>query len=258
MASRITIKNPAEIALLRTGGKKLGAILQSLVQEVRSGITTGSLDALAEQRIRGQGGVPVFKGYIIKETAIPFPASICTSINDEVVHGIPHGNRVLKEGDLISIDIGMRWQGMVTDTAVTTGVGKISDDAKRLIRTTEASLNLGIAAARAGNTVGDIGHAVGAYLAQAGLGVIRDLAGHGVGHELHEPPLIPNYGNKGSGRILTEGMVIAIEPMATLGGSAIVLDDDEWTFRTADHSLAAHFEHTVVITNTEAEILTAQ
>ncbi|MEK7099046.1 MAG: type I methionyl aminopeptidase [Patescibacteria group bacterium] len=256
MASRITIKSPAEIALLRAGGKKLGAVLRCLADAVRPGITTHALDILAERMIREQGGIPVFKGYSIKETAIPFPASICTSINDEVVHGIPRADRVLKERDIISIDIGMRWQGMVTDTAMTMGVGRISHDAGRLIQATEASLRTGIAVARLGNTVGDIGHAIGTYLKKEKLAIIRDLAGHGVGYELHEPPLIPNYGSTGLGPVLTEGMVIAIEPMATLGGSAILLDDDEWTFRTADHSLAAHFEHTILITKDKAEVLT--
>ena len=256
MASRVTIKSPAEIILLRTGGKKLSAILRRVASEARPGVTTRDLDILAERLIREQGGIPVFKGYAVKETAIPFPASICTYINDEVVHGIPRADRVLKDGDIIGIDIGMRWEGMVTDTAKTVGVGKIADDADRLMRVTQEALTIGIVVVRPSGTVGDIGHAVGGYLKKNGFGVIRDLAGHGVGRELHEPPLIPNEGNQGAGIVLKEGMVIAIEPMATLGGWRITLDDDEWTFRTADGSLAAHFEHTVAVTAHGADILT--
>lgn len=256
MASGISTKTPAEIAALREGGALLGAILRRLAAEVCPGVSTLDLDVLAERLITGAGGIPLFKGYTVKEAATPFPASVCTSVNDEVVHGIPRRERVLAEGDIIGIDIGMRYKGLVTDTAVTVGVGAISPDAVRLIRATREALEIGIAAVRPGATVGDIGHAVATHLKKERLGIIRDLAGHGVGYELHEPPLIPNYGKPGTGLTLREGMVIAIEPMATLGDWRIILDRDAWTFRTADGSLAAHFEHTVAITKKGAEILT--
>ena len=256
MASRITIKSSREIDILRLGGRRLGAILRRLAAEVHSGISTFDLDILAERLIREQNGIPVFKGYIVKETAIPFPGSICASINEEVVHGIPRRDQTLRDGDIIGIDIGMRYRGLVTDTAVTVGVGKISSDAERLIRATREALDAGIAAVHSGATIGDIGCAVEARLKKDHLGIIRDLAGHGVGYELHEPPLIPNYGNRGAGAILKEGMVIAIEPMATLGGWRITLDNDGWTFRTRDRSLASHFEHSIAVTKDGAEVLT--
>ncbi|TSD04190.1 MAG: methionyl aminopeptidase [Parcubacteria group bacterium Greene0714_36] len=258
MAPRITIKSPDEIGLLRLGGKRLGEILKRLTGEIKPGVSTLDLDILAERLIREQDGVPVFKGYIVKETAIPFPGSVCTSINDEVVHGIPRPDRILRDGDIIGIDIGMRYRGLVTDTAVTVGVGKISADAARLIRATREALDAGIVAVHSGATLGDIGCAVETRLKKDNLGIIRDLAGHGVGYELHEPPMIPNYGKPGTGLELREGMVIAIEPMATLGDWRITLDDDEWTFRTADGSLAAHFEHTIAVTSTGAEVLTLE
>lgn len=252
----IRIKTKEEIAILREGGRRLAGILRRVVAEVRPGVATRDLDLVAERLITAEQGVPIFKGYKIREAKTAFPASICTSVNDEAVHGIPRDGRVLREGDIIGVDIGMRWKGLVTDMAATTGIGEISADAQHLIRATREALDIGIAVVRPGGTIGDIGHAVGAHLKSAGLGIIRDLAGHGVGYELHEPPLIPNYGKPGTGMVLQEGMVIAIEPMATLGGWKITLDDDEWTFRTADHSLAAHFEHTVAITDRGVEILT--
>ncbi len=258
MAPRITIKSPDEIGLLRLGGKRLGETLKRLTGEIKPGVSTLDLDILADRLIREQDGVPVFKGYIVKETSIPFPASICTSINDEIVHGIPRPDRILRDGDIIGIDIGMRYRGLVTDTAVTVGVGKISADAARLIRATREALDAGIVAVHSGATLGDIGCAVETRLKKDNLGIIRDLAGHGVGYELHEPPMIPNYGKPGTGLELREGMVIAIEPMATLGDWRITLDDDEWTFRTADGSLAAHFEHTIAVTSTGAEVLTLE
>lgn len=253
----IRIKTKEEIALMRDGGRRLGHILRRLTGEVKPGVSTRDLDLLAERLIIAEKGTPVFKGYKIQEARTVFPASICVSINDEVVHGIPRVERILHAGDIVGIDIGMRWKGLVTDMAITMGVGKISSDAERLIRITKESLAVGIAVARPGGTIGDIGYAVGTHLKAAGLGVIRDLAGHGVGYELHEPPLIPNYGKPGTGAALQEGMVIAIEPMATLGGWRIVLDNDEWTFRTADESLAAHFEHTIAVGKEGAYVLTA-
>lgn len=252
----ISIKSKAEVEILREGGKRLASILGDIVRAAQANVSTAELDALAERLIIAAGGTPVFRGYKMGESKTPYPASICTSINDEVVHGIPRDNRILREGDVVGIDVGMRWKGLVTDMAMTIGVGAISPDAERFIRVTQNALDVGIAAVRPGGRIGDIGAAIGGYLKKSGLGIIRDLAGHGVGYELHEEPLIPNYGKPGSGVRLREGMVLAIEPMATLGGERIILDDDEWTFRTADGSLAAHFEHTVAVTRDGPDVLT--
>ena len=276
-------KTQEEIEILRQGGRRLAVMLGDLAEAARPGVSTKDLDMMAERMIRGAGGEPVFKGYRIAEAKAPFPASICISINDEVVHGIPRANRILDQGDVVSIDIGMRWpkletgnrkldagdltgefqhpassiqRSMVTDMAMTIGVGKISDEAGRLIRATKEALDEAIAAIRPGATIGDIGFAVTTRLKKDNFGIIRDLAGHGVGYELHEPPMIPNFGAPGTGAKLQEGMVIAVEPMATFGGWRITLDDDEWTFRTADHSLASHFEHTIAVMHDGAEILT--
>lgn len=259
-----------EIEILRKGGKILAQILRELIASARAGISTKELDIQAEGLIFKYGGIPAFKGYKIRETRVPYPGSICASINDEVVHGIPRGDKILKEGDVVGLDIGMRWPALTkamagtpraksslyTDMAVTIGIGKISKDAEKLIRATKEALDVGIHAVRPGARVGDISNAIQARLQKTNLGIIRDLAGHGVGRELHEEPLIPNHGRKGTGPELIEGMVIAIEPMATLGDWRITLDDDEWTFRTADGSLAAHFEHTVAVTERGAEVLT--
>lgn len=253
----IRIKTKEEIAVLRQGGLRLAGILDEVASVAVAGVSTSELDARAERLIVVSGGQPAFKGYRISGVKAAFPASICVSINDEVVHGIPRPERILQNGDIIGVDIGMRWKELVTDMAITLGIGKISADAERLIRATQEALGAGIAAARPGAHIGDIGRAIETRLKKDDLGIIRDLAGHGVGYELHEPPLIPNYGQQGTGAVLEEGMVIAIEPMATLGDWRIILDDDEWTFRTADGSLAAHFEHTIAVTPSGVEVLTA-
>lgn len=263
------VKTPEEIVMLREGGAHLAAILEEVVARVAPGISTFELDRFAEQKIVECGGRPSFKGYRIKGIRTPYPASLCTSINNEVVHAIPSAARILKEGDIIGLDIGMEWpvgdvaaekkssRGFFTDMALTIGVGKISPDAARLIRITEDALSAGIAAVRAGVHTGDIGAAVEKVLKQERLGVIRDLAGHGVGYQVHEDPLIPNFGTAGTGPVLKENMVIAIEPMATLGGDwRIKLLPDQWTYATRDGSLAAHFEHTLVVLRDGAEVLT--
>ncbi len=265
----ISIKTKEEIAILREGGRRLAAILAKVAEQARAGVSTVELDRLAEGLIFESGGTPSFKGYRIKETSAPYPCSLCVSVNDEVVHAIPRADRILKEGDIAGLDIGMKWPvskpttynlqpttSLFLDMAVTVGIGKISKEAGRLIGATKEALDIGIKAVRPGAFVGDIGHAVEEHLKKNKLGIIRDLAGHGVGYEVHEEPFIPNYGKAGQGPELKEGMVIAIEPMATLGGWKVDLDDDEWTFRTADGSLAAHFEHTVAVTKSGADILT--
>jgi len=261
----ITIKTPEEIALIREGGRLLAGILQKLSDAARPGISTIELDATAERLIREAGGEPAFKGYRAKGSRVVFPSTICTSINDEAVHGIPGPDRILSDGDIVGIDIGMRWpigensklrKALYTDMAVTVGIGHISPEAKQLLRVTAEALEIGISAVRPGGYIGDIGHAVEKHLKKYHYGIIRNLAGHGVGYELHEEPLIPNYGSPGTGAELKPGLVIAIEPMATMGDHRVRLDRDGWTFRTVDHSLAAHFEKTVAVTNDGVEVLT--
>jgi methionyl aminopeptidase len=268
----ITLKTKQEIAIMREGGKRLAKILQTIINEIKPGISTLDLDRLAESLIFDSGGEPVFKGYRVRETRRPYPGTMCISINDEVVHAIPRQDKILKEGDIVGLDIGMAWPSpkfrikdlefrnaqemLITDMAVTVGIGKISKEAEKLIRVTKEALDIGILAVKPGAHIGDISHAIQKHLEKHKLGIIRDLAGHGVGYELHEEPLIPNYGKPGLGPELKEGMVIAIEPMATLGDWRVLLADDEWTFLTADGSLASHFEHTVAVTEKGGEILT--
>lgn len=263
----ITIKTPQDIETLRTGGRKLAVILNEVAGAVRPGITTGELNDMAETLIRDAGGVPSFRGYRAKKNDPPFPCCLCTSVNSEVVHTIPDAQRVLREGDIIGLDIGMWWPGeaqtkkdgpraLCTDTAVTVGVGAVSDNTKTLMQETKRALDIGIAAAHPGASVGDVGYAIERHLNKFGFGIIRDLAGHGVGYEVHEDPYIPNYGAPGTGPALKAGMAIAIEPMATLGGEDISLREDGWTLETRDKSLAAHFEHTLVITDEGPEVVT--
>lgn len=263
----ITIKSKEEIGTLREGGKRLALILNRVAATVKPGVSTFELDARAERLILESGGTPSFKGYRVAGIRAPYPATMCISVNDEVVHTIPRKEKILREGDVVSLDIGMLWPAvanakaagkrtMITDMAITMGVGDVSDEIKRLIHATKESLDLGIAAVRPGAHVGDIGHAVEQRLKKNRLGIIRDLAGHGVGYELHEDPFIPNFGSPGTGPELAEGMVLAIEPMATLGTWRVALGEDGWTYKTADGSLAAHFEHTVAVTRDGAEVLT--
>ncbi len=264
----VTIKTKEEIDLIREGGKLLAGILEQVAAVAKSGVSTLELDMLAESLILQSGGTPSFKGYHIKGVSRSYPATMCISINEEVVHGIPRKDRILREGDIVGLDIGMWWpsstqasggksaKGLCTDMAVTIGIGKISFEARRLIDATKESLKIGIAEVKPGATIGDIGNAIERYLKKEHLGIIRDLAGHGVGYELHEEPLIPNYGKAGTGVALKENMVIAIEPMATLGDWRVVLADDQWTFKTVDKSLGAHFEHTMAVTKDGVEVLT--
>jgi len=243
------IKTPVEIERIRTSGAMLAAVLRYLVPQVHSGMTTRELDTLAAKELKRLGGEPAFLGYQ------GFPAVICISVNDEVVHGIP-GARRLAEGDLVGLDFGVDYEGMITDGAVTVPVGLIDDTARGLLQATEEALMLGIKQVRADARVGDIAHAIEKRLRRDNLGVIEDLCGHGVGHEVHEDPIIPNYGKAGRGAKLKAGMTIAIEPMATLGGPHVKLAPDNWTILTADGSLGVQFEHTVLVTPTGAEILT--
>lgn len=245
------IKTTAEIVAMRTSGRLLANVLSKLGSIVEPGMTTGDLNEIAKQELRGTGGVPAFLGYQ------GFPGAVCTSLNDEVVHGIPGKRRKIRDGDLLSMDFGVVFDGMITDSALSLIVGKpISKQQIALVRDTEAALDAGIWAIKSGATTGDIGYSIEQVLKRAGYGIVRDMVGHGVGHELHEEPNIPNYGKKGSGFKLSAGMTIAVEPMATLGDHSVFIDRDDWTVKTQDGSLSAHFEHTILITENGSEVLT--
>lgn len=233
---------------IRAAAQVVARALREMGRAVRPGLTTAELDRLAETVIRDCGARPAFKGYR------GFPASICPSINEEVVHGMP-GERALKDGDIIGIDVGAELNGWYGDAAKTFAVGAVSDEASRLMRVTEESLMLGIAQARAGNRVGDISHAVQSYVEENGFSVVRDLVGHGIGREMHEEPAIPNYGPPGKGPRLVVGHVLAIEPMVNAGGHAVITRPDGWTVATKDGLLSAHFEHTVAVGPEGPEIL---
>lgn len=254
----ITIKTKKEIVLLREGGKKLAAIREELARSVKVGMSAQELEDLAKKLFAASGGEPSFLNYRTKKSEKPFSARVCISVNDAVVHGLPSKDTVFKEGNIIGIDVGLKYKGLFTDTAITVPVGKVSKEAQLLLAATEKALAVGIAAVRAGATVGDIGFAIEQYIKSAGnFGIVRTLAGHGVGYAVHEEPHIPNFGKRGEDAVLKTGMVIAIEPMLTLGGEALSLDSDGFTFRTKDGSLSAHFEHTMAVTEKGAEILTS-
>jgi len=246
----ITLKSERELAYMRKAGGVVAKILDEMVRMVEPGISTGELDRFAESRTRELGAVPAFKGYH------GFPATVCISINDEVVHGIPSTKRILKSGDIVGLDFGVSLDGWYGDSARTVAVGKISTEAAQLMKVTEESLRRGIAQCRAGNRVFDIGHAVQSYVEGFGYSVVREFVGHGIGRALHEDPQVPNYGPKGKGLQLKAGMVLAIEPMINAGGHEVRVLKDGWTAVTNDRSLSAHFEHTVAITSEGPEILT--
>jgi len=252
----IRTKTEKEIEILREGGKKLSFILNEVAKLVKPGVATIELDELAEKMIRDIGGRPSFKNYKTYADAIPFPATLCVSINDEIVHGIPSAKKILKEGDIVSLDIGMEYKKMFTDMCITVEVGKVGENAQKIMDVCKKALSEGIKTIKEGIRVGDIGFAIQKYVEGEGFGVVRNLVGHGVGHEIHEEPEIPHFGKKGTGVKLKAGMVIAIEPMITEGSYDTKLDDDEWTWRTKDGKLSAQFEHTVVVTKDGAEILT--
>jgi len=249
----IEIKTPEQIDLMRVAGLLVGETLELLRDAARPGITTGELDALAEDNIRSHGGIPSFKGY----SHPPFPGSICASVNDEVVHGIP-GSRRLAEGDVISIDCGAIVDGWHGDAATTVAVGEVPADVLELMRVTEESLWRGLAAAHLGGRVSDISHAIESHVRSQGrYGILEEYTGHGIGTEMHMPPNVPNYGRRGKGPTLVEGMALAVEPMVTLGTKRTTLLEDEWTVVTSDGSMAAHYEHTFTLTPTGTWVLTA-
>jgi methionyl aminopeptidase len=247
----IVLKSPGEIRAIERAGRILGALHREIAGRVVPGVSTGELDAFAEEFIRShEGAVPAFKGLY------GFPASLCTSVNEEVVHGIPSGRRLL-EGDIVSVDAGVCLEGWYADAARTFAVGAVDAETQRLLDVTLESLAAGIAHARAGNRIGDVGHAVQQVAEAAGFGVVRDLVGHGIGREPHEEPQVPNYGKPGRGLRLQEGLVLAIEPMVNAGGIGIRTLADRWTVVAADGSRSAHFEQTVAITAAGPLVLTA-
>jgi len=234
---------------MRRAGRIVAEALALLAERIRPGITTAELDALAHRFIVGHDATPSFKGYR------GFPASLCVSINEEVVHGIP-GQRVLREGDIVSLDVGAIYHGYHGDAAITVGVGKIGEEAQRLLEVTKGALAAGIAAARAGNRVGDISWAIQNYVESRGYGVVREYTGHGIGSQMHEDPQIPNFGQPRRGPLLRPGMTFALEPMVTIGDGRTRVLSDNWTVVTLDGQLSAHFEHTIAVTEDEPEILT--
>jgi methionyl aminopeptidase len=248
----IQLKSPREIDTMARGGRILAATLALLRREVRPGVSTAELDKLAEDFIRSHAGaVPAFKGLY------GFPGSVCTSVNNEIVHGIPSPKRVLAEGDIVSLDVGVKYEGFYTDSAETVGVGAISAEHRRLLDVTRESLYAGIDAARPGNHVGDIGHAVQTVVERAGFSVVRELVGHGVGVGPHEDPQVPNYGKPKRGTKLTPGLTIAIEPMVNAGLPGTRTLSDKWTVVTIDGKRSAHFEHTIAVTEDGPRVLTA-
>ncbi|MFT5360068.1 MAG: methionyl aminopeptidase [Candidatus Paceibacteria bacterium] len=253
----IHLKTKEDIETLKEAGRRHSEILRIVSEAVVPGIKTSDLDKIAKDKIEEYGDEASFLNYTPDGISYPYPSSLCVSINDEVVHGIP-GSRTLKDGDVASLDLGLTHKGMIVDAAVTVAVGEVSDTSKDLISVTKMALEAGIEACVPGNTVGDIGHAIEEYIKNRGsqYGIIRILSGHGVGYEVHEDPYVPNYGKKGKGERLVPGMVIAIEPMVTLGTDEVYQTDDEYTYITADDSLSAHFEHTVAITEEGPIVLT--
>lgn len=253
----IIYKTDEEIAAARESGALLSRVLTELVSLVRPGVTTGELDALAERRMREAGGEPSFKGYRSGEDVRPFPSTVCTSINHEVVHAPADPSRPVKEGDLLKLDIGVRYKGMCTDMAVTVPVGEVSEEAKNLIRVTKESMLLGVEKCKAGNWISDIGKAVDKCVRRAGFSTVKDLVGHGVGKYVHEDPRVPNYFDRELDPVrIKPGMVLAIEPMVNAGEDDVLVLNDEWTIVTADARLSAHFEVTVAVTKDGTEIIT--
>lgn len=251
----IFLKTEDEIDLLRAANQLVSKTHAELAKAIRPGVTTAELDRLAEEFIRDHGAIPTFKGFP-NPYGGPFPASICASVNDEVVHGIPN-DKPLKEGDIVSIDCGTLLDGFNGDSCYTFCVGEVSDEVKQLLKVTKESLYLGIEAAIAGKRIGDIGHAVQAHCEAHGYGVVREFVGHGIGKEMHEDPQVPNYGRQGNGPLIKNGLCLAIEPMITLGSPKIGMMSDRWTIKTLDGKCAAHFEHTVAVHHGKAEILSS-
>ena len=253
----MTITNDEQKVILIEAGKRLAAVLQALKEKVAPGVTTEELDDLAEAMIRDGGDEPCFLGYMPEGAPRAYPATLCVSINDEVVHGIPNEQtKVLKEGDIVGLDLGLSHQGIIVDSAITVAVGKIDAESQKLLAATENALVAGIAAARPGGYIGDIGAAIQAEIEGAGFKVVKELGGHGVGAKVHEEPFVPNFGRKGEGEELLVGMVLALEPIAAADRAAVMIAPDGYTYRTKDGSRSAHFEHTILIEADGARIIT--
>ena len=241
---------------MRKAGKVVAEVLDRIREVVRPGVSTGDLDELAEEHIRSAGGTPAFKGYRPTASFSPFPGTLCTSINEEVVHGIPSVDRKLVEGDILSVDVGVYLNGYCGDAACTYPVGSVNSEREKLLRVTETALNKAIESAVKGHTLGDVGHAVEAYAKSFGFGIVRDYTGHGIGKKMHEAPQVPNFGHPGRGVTLQRGMTLAIEPMIMLGQEEVKLGENGWTVVAADGSDAAHFERSIVILDDGPEVLT--
>ena len=252
----IFLKTEDEIELLRASNLLVGKTLAELAKIIKPGVTTGELDRVAEEYIRDNGAVPTFKGFP-NPYGGPFPASICTSVNEQVVHGIPSDNVVLKDGDIVSVDCGTYMDGFCGDSAYTFCVGEVSDEVRNLLRVTKEALYIGIENAVQGKRLGDIGYAIQQHCEANSYGVVREFVGHGIGKEMHEDPQVPNYGKRGTGTMLKKGLCIAIEPMITLGDRHVVMSRDGWTVSTKDRKCAAHFEHTIAVTSGKADILSS-
>lgn len=251
--------NKKEVEVLKKAGKILGFILHKLSLLVYPGISSIELDKYAEKLILENGGIPSFKGYVDKHSQKIFPASLCVSLNEEIVHGIPHPQKILREGDIVGLDLGMKWpskNGLYVDAAITLPIGKINSETKRLIETCKSALYHGISKIKPENNIGDIGFAIQNFTEKNEFNIIKNLVGHGVGKKVHEYPFIPNWGKTGQGIKIKKGMILAIEPMITMGKDKIILDKNYWTWKTLDKSLSAHFEHTVLVTENDAKILT--
>ena len=248
----IELKTQAEIASMRKASRVVAATLNLLKAQVRPGVTTAELNDFAEKNIRGAGAEPAFLGYR------GYPATLCVSINEEIVHGIPSDKRVVREGDIVSLDLGAICEGFYGDATVTVGAGKISEEARRLMAVTERSLELALAQVRPGARLGDVSSAVEKFAVENGMSVVKEFTGHGIGRRLHEDPSIPNFGKPGTGPVLKAGMTLAIEPMLCLGKADIIIRNNGWTAVSADGSLAAHYEHTVAVTEDGCEILSME
>ena len=246
----ITVKSAREIACMRQSGMIWAKVMEVLKLKIGPGMKTEELDYIATEEVTRLGGKPSFKGYR------GYPASLCVSVNNEIVHGIP-GKRVLKEGDIVSLDFGVIYDGFHSDAAVTVGIGEISPEAENLVATTEGSLKAGIATACSGARLGDVSAAIQRYAESGGYSVVREYTGHGIGREMHEEPQVPNFGSPGQGPLLKQGMTLALEPMLNIGDWRTRVSDNQWTVFTSDGNLSAHFEHTIAITDGEPEVLTS-
>lgn len=251
----ITVKTPDEIKILKEGGKILASVLRAAAEAAKPGVSASELDALAEKLIRRAGGEPSFKNYRAGGRSA-YPASLCVSLNNEIVHGIPFKDKILKEGDIAGLDLGMKYKGLYTDMAITVPVGKANENVLKIIEAAKKSLDKGIREIKEGARVGDIGSAIQRFAESRGFSVVRELVGHGVGYAVHEEPEIPNFGKRGTGPELKEGMVLALEPMINAGSPEIVLASDGWTWKTKDGSVSAHFERTVAVAKNGADVLT--